>query len=416
LGLNLSNSNKNIGLIPYVVIDTKESEINEEFFFKTLPEWAKQDFDYILNHEEQKNDWKYYITKRFNEIKNRKISNLTIREIHLAIKYYKDVLPSIDILEEIYLEIENRLQIAKESNDNLDIHALKTCLAYAVNNRFSLYLYQTKIEEIDFSKIEGEYKVAFDYNIHNDIYNYFPEFRLIAYLVNEYEELLSKEREFNKNSLLLKIDLLCRRVNDSYEKHIERSKNKDSLIFQLPYNECLYPCKSLFEDFEYVFIYSSFLVPIPSSKYEEDYDRNRNKITTINATAIILNNITDKINTIQSVAQQLKDKEFKVLEMLGIFTALITFIFSSVKSYEFISTPLESFFFMLSLSTSMCFFVLLIIVVFRGMEYFKKHLLIFSTFGLLAALFWLFLLIIFCGKEANEKVKAKMEVGLEINK
>lgn len=149
----------------HLIVDGDESiETYEEKVIGYGGEW-KREVDYVNHHYlENKNE----IEKSFRKIKNKKIESLTYREIHLYIKYYKDVEENLEKLDGIidYLcdwkDDENISDI--EKNIRIVVHN------YAINNRFSLFSKNCE----DKNSLFKEYE-----KIKGDSKNYFPQYKFI---------------------------------------------------------------------------------------------------------------------------------------------------------------------------------------------------------------------------------------------
>src|SRR5690606_35696696 len=108
------------------------------------------------------------------------------------------------------------------------------------------------------------------------------------------------------------------------------------------------------------FIASSFVLPPSTKKMEKQFNelkiRYNSLLSNIQSIKAVKNEL-DKIENIDNEIIQIKNRELKSIEILGIFSGIIAFIFGSISSYSFIKTPYQAILFTSSFAFSLIFFI-----------------------------------------------------------
>lgn len=302
-------------------------------------EW-KEIVEYIDNHysENSKRQIKY----AFNQIKDKKLEDYSCKEIHLYIKYYKDNEKELNKLDDIINVIKNKV-----SDDNI----YKTILQYAINNRFSLFLEKHS----DRNKIYEEYK-----KISTDNRNYFPQYKFIEKSLNLLTTILQKG-SVSLEELSDIENFINKKIEPEYKKYkanMEWSSQHSNFIYRVAYEECM---------IDDIFIYSSFVLPAPNKKSYDDYEKISSEYYTLKA----------QIEPFKKVSILLLDVEknqVKIIELMGLFLAVIAFVMSSISGFKFIDDFRDTLLFMIIFSTSLISFLLILILITRHNEsVLKKH-------------------------------------------
>ncbi len=275
-------------------------------------EW-KEIVEYIDNHysENSKRQIKY----AFNQIKDKKLEDYSCKEIHLYIKYYKDNEKELNKLDDIINVIKNKV-----SDDNI----YKTILQYAINNRFSLFLEKHS----DRNKIYEEYK-----KISTDNRNYFPQYKFIEKSLNLLTTILQKG-SVSLEELSDIENFINKKIEPEYKKYkanMEWSSQHSNFIYRVAYEECM---------IDDIFIYSSFVLPAPNKKSYDDYEKISSEYYTLKA----------QIEPFKKVSILLLDVEknqVKIIELMGLFLAVIAFVMSSISGFKFIDDFREALLFMI---------------------------------------------------------------------
>ena len=142
------------------VIDGEEKDDYENEISGYGEEWKKI-VEYINNHYFEGKERE--LKKSFQKIKDKNKDNYSYQDIHLYIKYYKDIKKDLIKLDDI-------IKFIYTKDKDLDDIIYQIILQYAINNRFSLFLEKCS----DKSKIYEEYQ-----KIKGDSRNYFPQYKFV---------------------------------------------------------------------------------------------------------------------------------------------------------------------------------------------------------------------------------------------
>jgi ABC-type multidrug transport system fused ATPase/permease subunit len=167
----------------------------------------------------------------------------------------------------------------------------------------------------------------------------------------------------NKHEATIKY--LWNEVEEYFEQK-EWCKNHHSYVFILPYEESLVGTTDL-NDLNAVFYASSFVLPPSHTKIEKDYLKVKEYFEEVRLYIKSGKHFRNEIDKIRSLNEELDKKDFKSIEIISIFTAIITFVLSSIPSYKFVDSVFESVLFMLSLASSLSLFIILILFTTRNL-------------------------------------------------
>lgn len=394
----------------YILKNTIEEEFSlEEYDNDNI---FKKEFEYILTHYEIKDGWKNYISKDFDEIKQKNYSQMSVKELHRVIKYYKDVNPSIDCLKNIRSELQKRFDNAHKEGNHSDYYAYAIALNYTINNEFSLLCEseKTKIEDAEvlydeITRIEKQTGVR----------NFFPQTKYLDFLLDQLNLIYEKKKALEFVEPCRDIIEKCHDIFDLYEQNVAWSTKNYNYVFQLPHGECFYKTKS--EIVPQLFIFSTFLMPLPRKKYEQEFANNQMEVFNMSSSIDVFENVYTEFEELKKLKTDLKviqdevnKKEVRTLEVLGIFTAIVTFVASSIPTFKFVNSGVEAFLFMFALACSLGIFVLLLLTINRGVDAFKKNQRVIYPLMALAAIIWI--LVIFCDKKGAENNVYKNEENL----
>lgn len=305
-------------------------------------------------------NWVHILEKRIKPYKEKNLNDLKILEIHQLIKYYKDVKPNYDKL----VEISKHLNKRDETSLNVyNKYAKIISVNYSLNNCFSLFLHQNKdldIVKYEYLKVKNKIK--------GGVYNFFLEYKYLNFIT---EFLLDKINVDDKIKYIEKYDDIikshCKTEIEAYFSNKEWAKWNFNYIFILPFEECLVPCTNI-EDLNNIFYASSFVLPPYNNKIENDYTKIKEDYEKINLLVNTGKYFKKEIEKIEVLNKELEKKDFKSIEIISIFTAIITFVLSSIPSYKFVNSVWDSLLFMLTLSASLGIFVMLILFSTRGFK------------------------------------------------
>lgn len=327
---------------------------------KKIKEWSEIiDSHYQLYTQ----NWEHNIEKRIKPFKNKELKDLTYLELHQLIKYYKDVNKNISKLDEISKFISNKK--SNEMKNYYDRYALNIISNYSLNNWFSLFLEKNEsIANIkDFylktkSKLKGE------------VNNFFLEYkylhRLIDILNNKIEE-ISNIKFLEQYENLISNE--CKIALEEYALNVEWSKKNDNYIFLLPFEECKVNIDEFkIEKLPFIFMASSFVLPTVHNNIEKQYTEIKQKIRSFTFQIGAIKRIRKDLDEIKELRSEIDKRDFKSIEIISIFTAIITFVLSSIPAFKFVDSVWEALLFMLSLASSLGIFILLILFSTRGFK------------------------------------------------
>lgn len=297
-------------------------------------------------------NWIYILESRVKSYKNSKLEDLKISEIHQLIKYYKDVKPNSSKLQEISTFFENK-NIETLSNYDRYVNVIET--NYSLNNSFSLFVASNKNNNI----IKEEYLLV-KKRIKGEINNFFTEFKYLDYITNF---LIKKINEEDKIRFIEVYDDIikghCKEEFDSYFLKKEWSKLNFNYVFILPFEESLVP--SNVDNLTHIFYASSFVLPPSNNQIENDYLDIKEQYDKLILFVDTGKYFKKEIQKIEELNKELDKKDFKSIEIISIFTAIITFVLSSIPTYKFVESVYEALLFMLSLATALGIFITLIL-------------------------------------------------------
>ncbi|QSB27686.1 TIGR04086 family membrane protein [Flavobacterium sp. CLA17] len=323
-----------------------------------LKEWA----DIIeTQYELISRDWKYILQSRIKDYKGEEnFDRLKTLEIHQLIKYYKDVKPNYSKLNEIKKYLEKKIEL---SINKYDKYASSVSYNYSLNNCFSLFL----INHDDFENVKDEYS-KINEGVKGNVNNFFLQFKYLEF-VTKY--LLTKINDDEKVKYIEKYESIienhCKSEVESYFDKKEWSKSNHNYVFILPFNECLVPTSEL-DGLNNIFYASSFVLPPSIEKMEKDFNEIKNDFDKINLYINTGKYFKKEIEKIESLNNELDKKDFKSIEIISIFTAIITFVLASIPSFKFVDNVWQALLFMLSLASALGIFVALVLFATRGFK------------------------------------------------
>ena len=300
---------------------------------------------YINNHyynDKDKNK-KYFereLKKSFADIKDKNFEEFSCREIHLYIKYYKDIDKNLEKLDDIILFLEEWKEEEKINNEEKNIRTI--IYNYALNNRFSLFTKTCKSKENlyeEYEKIEEK-----------DNKNYFPQYKLIDKSI----ELLKAELNEKNNTITIEqieeIENYLNKIEPAYKTYktnIEWILEHIYFIYRVSFDECI---------IDDIFIYSSFLLPLDNRKSKEDYKR-------INDDFRVLKSQIDPLKRIVQFDEKIEKRDTKTIELMGLFTAIIAFVIGSIPTFQYLKNIFDVGIFFVVFATSLISFLLVLLFI-----------------------------------------------------
>ncbi len=375
------------------VIDGEEKGNYENEIISYGEEWQNI-VNYINNHYFEGKERE--LKKSFQRIKEKDVKTYTSQEICLYIKYYKDIegnLSKIDDLIE-YLSGWKEEEKIEEKIDENEQNVRETIYRYAINNRFSLFTKSCDNIEL----LLAEYKKIKDNNK-----NYFPQYKFIQRAIS----LLQKE--INQNKSIKEIERHIEYINDIYNKYkmnIEWSLGHSHFIFRTSLEESI---------IDGIFIYSSFVLPIPNKDARDKYEQEKNNFNTLKGQIEPLKKVNQLLTESKQINEDLKKNKVQVIELMGIFLAVIAFVMSSISGFQFVTSILSAVLFLVIFSTSLISFLLVLLLITRYNEnILKKHKGTIIVFYIIKFIL-IFICAYFLSEEKNKDTNDNVETLQSVN-
>jgi hypothetical protein len=394
--LRIENESDHSGELVIVERGGRKTIIGEDSLKTTNLDF--KDFNKRIGiHYEINTKWRLEIedSHRLNSFKD--LGSCNILELYDRIKYCKDVLKNVDRLKEIRLELHNRLKGFHQQNDSFCIYAYSINLNYAINNEFSCLCAQ---ENATLDKVFSLYKDVMAINQETGVRNFFPQVKFLGFLLDELDKAYSSNGAEVDLSKCRHIINLSNEVMKAYFTNVEWTKNNYNLKFQLPYAESIV---SVQHDTA-IYVFSSFILPLSKSALISDFNDTLRKIEARKNSLVILENIETRMGALQAqqakistLESDVKAREIKAIEIIGVFTALVTFVATSVQKYPTMTNPYQAALFTLALASSFSFFVLLLMFALK--EFKNLHENRFLVIGFMLVTFLLWFVVIKIGPE-----------------
>ena len=294
---------------------------------------------YIENHYDEN---KSGVKKAFKELKekNNNFEEFTCRNIHLYIKYYKDIDKNIVKLDEIINWLENWKEQSVDLYEKITRNAIYN---YACNNRFSLFAEECK----DKNELYKVYK-----SISNNDKNYFLQYKLIKRVT----QLINDELKENSTSITLtqieEIEPLLKNIEEEYKeykKNIQWILEHIYFIYRVSFDECI---------IDEIFIYSSFLLPLDIRKSKNDYER-------VSDDFRVLKSQIEPLKRIVQFDEKVEKHDTKTIELMGLFTAIIAFVMGSIPTFQYLKNIYDVGIFFIVFATSLISFLLVLLLITR---------------------------------------------------
>lgn len=337
----------------------------------------KEQIKYIRSHYEIDEDWRLNLSDEVEEFKDKPISGLSLKELHGLIKYNKDIKKTISGLSKIREEIEKRYETLKafEKPNLFNLCSYKVVLNYAYNNEFSLLLEQHD-NEADFEMIDDFHKKIINVQNDTEVKNFFPQLKYLEYLKRRLESLKSTKQAFFDNISKTKIYLeKSEELIGRYEECVKWTDINYNYLFMEQVDDCFLELKS--SQLRRVFISSTFLLPIKRDKMKQDFEQLKQYVFAIKESVTIFENVEDGLVKIKDnvdtglqkskeLEKELSKTSNRTIEIVGLFTAIVTFIVGSLPSFKFIDSAYEAILFTVAIGSTLSFFILNTLIVSRG--------------------------------------------------
>ncbi|MCS3556622.1 MULTISPECIES: hypothetical protein [unclassified Sphingobacterium] len=308
-----------------------------------------------------KNRYKKYIHDIVLK-KRKSLVKLSFLEIHSLIKFYKDIVPS----EEDLKEILDHLLLFDKSKNKYDQYCIEIIRNYAINNYFSLITETKKLNLEAYRDIYHKCKAKLNHFSNN----YFLQKKYLEYVLDK----IDKEFEKSSSDTIIKtyedyskvINDECNQILDEYWNNKEWSKVHNNYIFILPSAESFVDLSELDQDLPKVLFFTSFVLPDYKDTIEHDYSKIRQKFREVKSLSNVIKNLKTDLKDLAHLNKEFDKKDLKSIEIISLFTAIITFVLSSIPAFKFVETVHQASLFMLALAASLGLFIIVIFGFTRG--------------------------------------------------
>jgi hypothetical protein len=349
---------------------------------------------YLENHYNSENLHSYFYRK-YDELKLLNVGNLTFYQLHFLIKYHKDIKPNYENLSNIVKEIESReLQFTNEKQRFLFYKNLN----YALNNQFSLLVKIPDSKKEDVERLRNKI-IAFQSRTSNE--NFFVEVKYLKYKIESLEKLVNGRKALDTEMDIRTHLEEIRQLFIKCESKINWSKNHHNLLYQLEYNESLVPLNSGLNN---IYFASSFLLPLSTEQIDSEFQELRTKFNNDFNHLEVLGALTKEFALIKDLKNNVESSDKKSIETITIYTAVISFIVGTVSGFSFVNTFFKALIFLLIFSSALSFFVLMVFISTRGVDFIKRNKnYFFSACGLLILLLGVLCLFNYYESEVSQK-------------
>lgn len=397
LRIRIKLQTRNLGDISSIYFDSYylngdlKSLINYNSQINKINYWK----EYIENHYQFNSDWFNQINLCYRNQYN--IQLFDSQKFHLFTKYYKDISNDYHNLSKLVVEFDNHIYLNIEYNNSVKLINKN----YLVNNSYSLFISdkENSIEDIHKEYLKCKRDTE---NISN---NFFLEYKFLKGFLDRVNITLSIE-EFVKQDKFILSELF--NVIDKYTNNKDWSIVNQKYIFVSPYEECLIDVNESIYGLDKLFIASSFILPIDKKEIAINYDKITLEAKSLKTQLDLYNKISNPINDIKSISDKIKNDEKKSIEIISIFTAIITFVLSSIPAIKFIDTFYQATLFVIATGCSLALFVVLILLSQKG---FKKSN---ENFVYISSIIFVLIIVVytFIQYESTSKVERNKNIEL----
>lgn len=352
-----------------IILNTQRRQLDTNVF----GEWI----DKMLNHYQisgedwityfhQKNKLSPYISANIRTT----ASNLDFLKIHDSIKYYKDVAHDDEMLKKIFNDLDYRI---KSLNNISELEKLSyyLLLNYAINNYFSglcdkLYKNFNILTETNDKKIIEKSKLIINQlfdkydmlcsKLKGGTNNFFLDYKVSFFsikILNEAYEVCS-DKNFFIEEFNYDINSKINQILENFKKKKKWSLLNNNYIFKLDYAGSILNHNNL-----NVYYASSFTL----AKVDDDIESRFEEVYNWYRDLKLRFTFKYEIETIHSLSQEFKKDNKRIIEVVTVFTAIISFIVGSIGAYSFLKTFEQAIIFLLCYGTAISIFIFLMFIV-----------------------------------------------------
>ena len=228
-----------------------------------------------------------------------------------------------------FIRFYNKTKKKHSVLNSFDRYSLDTIYNYLHNCKFSICM---SMKNYSFDQLKKDLVRTDELQENTHIRNFYPYRKAALFLEKSIENELENENTTPKRIQEM-IDLM-EEVVIKYEKSITWCSGSKFYPFQLRFSECLITYKDHNDVDFHVFMPSSFNKPIKYADLREELIKLKSLLNSFKAQLSIQKRIQKETRELLSIKDKIDSTEKKYLEILGIFTAVITFLFSSINVFN----------------------------------------------------------------------------------
>ncbi|GAA0881588.1 hypothetical protein GCM10009120_01840 [Sphingobacterium siyangense subsp. cladoniae] len=291
-------------------------------------------------------------------------ANLRFFDIHTLIKYYKDISPSQEKLKSI---LDYLLKIDTSEKSKYDQYCIEIIKDYAVNNYFSLC---SEDKEVSIEKYEKLYYYCCGV-LSGSNSNYFLQYKYLNYVLDHIERHIAEESNSDKLTELSGkyfkiIEEKYSKILDEYYQKKNWANGKNNYIFLLTSDESLVKIDLPHCELKSFIVFTSFVLPYNYTEIDLNYSKTRQKFREVKSQLKVIMTLRNDLTKLDNLNKDFDRKESRNMEIIGLFTAIITFVLSSIPAFKFVDNIYQAVLFTLSIASSLGLFILIIFSFTRG--------------------------------------------------
>ncbi len=248
----------------------------------------------------------------------------------LLMKHYKSDNNSLEQINNLIRSFDQYYETERTKGvSHFDNYAFNSAKNYLYNCRFSA---STSAPSFSFANISESLISLRSVQQETEITNFYPYKKAVSYLISKIEHNLNTE-VLNIEETQSMINLLSETM-PKLDESVKWCMKKKFYPFQLPFNECLFSCQNGDGNTLEVFVPSTFCKPIDYGKLSDEVESFKSSFNSLTAQFVIQKRIEAEKKELINIKDEIKASERKYIEILGIFTAIITFLFGSINIFS----------------------------------------------------------------------------------
>ncbi|MGY6649536.1 hypothetical protein [Wenyingzhuangia sp. IMCC45574] len=340
--------------------------------------WKK----YIENHYEIDEKWKAGVRENTSALYDENLNELNVFQMHALLKFSKDTIRDNNKIKDI-VEKSKEL-ISRNQNEK---YCFKKIYSYCLNNYLSSMVDVLDKDLFDSELYDGIKNLKREIDNNNNLcnnYNFFSDSKYLDYLlrrISRYLDFNEEQKNIYKDVIEVDINEVDDIIKNSNEKLIW-SKKYFNYVFSLPYEECLVetPSKKL----KHMYYASSFVLPAPSNKTHLDFEILLSDANNVINSFMIFSRFRREVSAfdrskselkedIKDLESEMKTNKIDSIAIIGVFTAVIAFVMSSIQSFSFIKNLKDSLLFIFSVGSTLVIFLSLFTAIIKAKEKFRRE-------------------------------------------